>query len=69
MKMISKVVSRLPTKDRIELLSKVTNTPVIVPEEVAPIDTLKGKSTSNGKGVNKSMIEFFTELQGQLTEE
>tara|TARA_R100000655_G_scaffold33666_2_gene66212 strand:- start:2922 stop:5477 length:2556 start_codon:yes stop_codon:yes gene_type:complete len=69
MKMISKVVSRLPTKDRIELLSKVTNTPVIVPEEVAPIDTLKGKSTSNGKGVKKNMIEFFTQLQEQLTEE
>ena len=69
MKMISKVVSRLPADERLLLLGEVTDTPVIIPDEVTAIDTLKGKSTSNGKGVKKSMVEFFTELQEQLTEE
>ena len=69
MKMISKVVSRLPTDERLVLLGEVTDTPVIIPDEVTAIDTLKGKSTSNGKGVKKNIVEFFTELQEQLTEE
>ena len=69
MKMISKIVARLSVEDRLPLLGQMQNIPIVVPKTVTPIQHLTGKSKPNGKGMKKTMIEFLTELQDDITQE
>ena len=69
MKMLSKIISRMDPEERIPLLQTMTDVPVMMPEKVEAIDTLKGKSKSNGKGPSKKTMNFLKQLQEELTQQ
>tara|TARA_R110000824_G_scaffold128972_2_gene290090 strand:- start:2198 stop:4651 length:2454 start_codon:yes stop_codon:yes gene_type:complete len=69
MKMLSKIISRMPTEERIPLLQTMTDVPVMMPEKIQAIDTLKGKTKANGKGPSKKTMKFLKQLQEELTQQ
>jgi hypothetical protein len=69
LKIISKVISRLSVEDRLPLLGKMKDVPVVAPKKITPIELLSGTSKASGTKVTawEKKKAFFNAIQEQLT--
>jgi len=69
LKIISKVISRLSVDDRLPLLGKMKDVPVVAPKKITPIELLSGTSKASGTKVTawEKKKAFFNAIQEQLT--